>query len=277
MSTKKIVSKILLYLFIIVFTGAIILPFIWLLLGSLKNLKELFTLPLQILPEKLRFENYARVFQVQPFGKYIVNSFITSLMATAFSIVVSSMASYSIARVNIRGKKIILAALLSVTLLPPVTLLNPIYQLLSKVNLLNSSLGLALVLTATEMPMAVWFLTGFFQSIPFEMEEAAMVDGANMGVTFTKIILPLVAPGIFTVAILIFINSWNNYLFAQVFNQLPKARTVTVALTLFQVDNSLPWELVSAAAVIVTVPLILVVLILQKKIISGMMDGGVKG
>jgi multiple sugar transport system permease protein len=109
------------------------------------------------------------------------------------------------------------------------------------------------------------------------MEEAAMVDGANMGVTFTKIILPLVAPGIFTVAILIFINSWNNYLFAQVFNQLPKARTVTVALTLFQVDNSLPWELVSAAAVIVTVPLILVVLILQKKIISGMMDGGVKG
>lgn len=277
MSTKKIVSKILLYLFIIVFTGAIILPFIWLLLGSLKNLKELFTLPLQILPEKLRFENYARVFQVQPFGKYIVNSFITSLMATAFSIVVSSMASYSIARVNIRGKKFILAALLSVTLLPPVTLLNPIYQLLSKVNLLNSSLGLALVLTATEMPMAVWFLTGFFQSIPFEMEEAAMVDGANMGVTFTKIILPLVAPGIFTVAILIFINSWNNYLFAQVFNQLPKARTVTVALTLFQVDNSLPWELVSAAAVIVTVPLILVVLILQKKIISGMMDGGVKG
>ena len=117
----------------------------------------------------------------------------------------------------------------------------------------------------------------FFQTIPMEVEESAMIDGASVTTTFTKILIPLITPGIFTVSILTFINAWNNYLFAQVFNPLEKARTVTVALTLFQQEYYVPWHIVSAAAIIVTAPLIIVVLVLQKRIISGMMDGGVKG
>ncbi|MHB8061654.1 MAG: carbohydrate ABC transporter permease [Ruminiclostridium sp.] len=274
---KEKISKVCMYLFIFIFISIIIMPFIWLVLGSFKNMKELFAIPAQILPTKLRIENFIDVFKTQPFGGYIINSLITSALATILIIVIGSMASYALARVEIKGKQFILAALLSITLLPPVTLLNPLYRLLSKFSLLNTWWGLALIITATELPMAIWFLNSFFQSVSKEMEESAMIDGANMRVQILKIIMPLVSPGVFTIAIMTFVNAWNNYLFAQVFNPLPKARNVTVALTLFQIDDYLPWNLISAASVIVTLPLIIVILILQKKIIGGMMEGGVKG
>ena len=256
----------------------VLLPFVWLLLGSFKNQKELFTTPVQILPSELRWENYARVFSVQPFGSYIFNSFVTSLLTTVFVIIIASMTSYSIARVEIRGKKLVLAALLAITLLPPVTLLNPLYMLLNRLNLLNTYLGLSISMAVVELPMAVWFLTSYFEAVPMALEESALIDGANTFTMFQKILVPLLAPGIFTVSILVFINAWNNYLFAQVFNPLPQARTITVALTLLRVDEfTIPWELTSAAAIIVTAPLVLVVLLLQKRIISGMLDGGIKG
>lgn len=276
LSSKR--NSVLLYLFLIVLLCVVLLPFVWLLLGSFKNQKELFTTPVQIFPSELRWENYARVFSVQPFGRYIFNSFITSVLTTAFVIAVASMTSYSIARVEIRGKKLVLAALLAITLLPPVTLLNPLYMLLNRLNLLNTYLGLSLSMAVVELPMAVWFLTSYFEAVPMALEESALIDGANTFTMFRKILVPLLAPGIFTVSILVFINAWNNYLFAQVFNPLPKARTITVALTLLRVDEfTIPWELTSAAAIIVTAPLVLVVLLLQKRIISGMLDGGIKG
>ena len=187
------------------------------------------------------------------------------------------MTAYSLARTKIKGKKLILILLLSVSLLPPVTLLNPLYYMLSNMKLLNSLIGLSLVLTVVELPTAVWFLTSFFQTVPIDMEESAMIDGAGILKTFTSIILPLIGPGIFTISIMTFINAWNNYIFPSVFNPLPKARTVTVALTLYSTETMVPWHLISAAAVVVTLPLVIVVLLLQKKIISGIMDGGVKG
>lgn len=268
----------MLYFFIILLLCVVLLPFVWLLLGSFKNQRELFTTPIQIFPNSLRWENYVRVFESQPFGDNILNSLIVSLLTTFFVIIIASMTSYSIARVDIKGKKLVLAGLLAITLLPPVTLLNPLYMLLNKVNLLNTHLGLAISLMVIELPMAVWFLTSYFDALPMAMEESAMIDGAGMFTMFRKILMPLLAPGVFTVSILIFINAWNNYLFAQVFNQLPKARTVTVALTLLRVDEfTISWEIISAGAIIVTAPLVLVVLLLQKRIISGMMDGGIKG
>ena len=272
------IRTVMLYFFIILLLCVVLLPFVWLLLGSFKNQRELFTTPIQIFPNSLRWENYVRVFESQPFGDNILNSLIVSLLTTFFVIIIASMTSYSIARVDIKGKKLVLAGLLAITLLPPVTLLNPLYMLLSKVNLLNTHLGLAISLMVIELPMAVWFLTSYFDALPMAMEESAMIDGAGMFTMFRKILMPLLAPGVFTVSILIFINAWNNYLFAQVFNQLPKARTVTVALTLLRVDEfTISWEIISAGAIIVTAPLVLVVLLLQKRIISGMMDGGIKG
>lgn len=273
---KKVKSTVF-YLVIAAFVGSMALPFLWLILSSIKTRKELFTLPVKILPSSIEWRNYTEVFQSQPFAVYIGNSAAASLITTVLVITVACMASYTLARVKIKGKSLFMAAMLSISLLPPVTLLNPIYKLLSTAGLLNTPLGLAIAISAIELPMAVWFLTGYFESIPMELEESGMLDGASFGQIFRRIILPLVSPGVFTISILVFINAWNNYLFALVFNPLPKSRTVTVAITLFQSDYSVPWEVITAAAVMITAPLILVVLILQKRIISGMMEGGVKG
>lgn len=274
---SDIVSKIGVHIFLLLFVGIIVFPVMWLIFGSFKTQVELYSPVLNILPESFNLNNYIAVFKNQPFHQYIINSFAVAILTTCICLVAGSMAAYSIARVNIRGKRAVLLLLLSITLLPPVTLLNPIYRILGTVGLLNSYSGLAIAITAIELPMAVWFLTGFFQTLPQEIEESAMIDGASIPRLFLNIIIPLVAPGMFTISILVFINTWNNYLFAQVFNPMPAKRTVTVALTMFQTDLVVPWEIISAAAISVTAPLILVVLILQKKIISGLMEGSVKG
>lgn len=260
-------------IFTVVFIIAIAFPFFWLALGSFKSMRELFAVPSVFFPDKISLDNYRDVFRAQPFGEYLVNSVSVAVIATLLVVIASSMASYSLARIQIRGKKLILILILTVSLLPPVTLLNPIYQMMSNLKMLNTKTGLALVLSAVE----VWLLTGYFQSIPMEIEESAMIDGASVLEIFTKIIMPLVMPGVFTVSITTFLAVWNNFIFASVLNQSKAARTVTIALTMFETETYTPWHVISAAAVISSLPLILVVLGLQKRIVSGMVEGGVKG
>jgi multiple sugar transport system permease protein len=264
-------------IFTVVFIIAIAFPFFWLALGSFKSMRELFAVPSVFFPDKISLDNYRDVFRAQPFGEYLVNSVSVAVIATLLVVIASSMASYSLARIQIRGKKLILILILTVSLLPPVTLLNPIYQMMSNLKMLNTKTGLALVLSAVELPSAVWLLTGYFQSIPMEIEESAMIDGASVLEIFTKIIMPLVMPGVFTVSITTFLAVWNNFIFASVLNQSKAARTVTIALTMFETETYTPWHVISAAAVISSLPLILVVLGLQKRIVSGMVEGGVKG
>lgn len=264
-------------IFTVVFIIAIAFPFFWLALGSFKSMRELFAVPSVFFPDKISLDNYRDVFRAQPFGEYLVNSVSVAVIATLLVVIASSMASYSLARIQIRGKKLILILILTVSLLPPVTLLNPIYQMMSNLKMLNTKTGLALVLSAVELPSAVWLLTGYFQSIPMEIEESAMIDGASVLEIFTKIIMPLVMPGVFTVSITTFLAVWNNFIFASVLNQSKAARTVTIALTTFETETYTPWHVISAAAVISSLPLILVVLGLQKRIVSGMVEGGVKG
>ena len=258
-------------IFTVVFIIAIAFPFFWLALGSFKSMRELFAVPSVFFPDKISLDNYRDVFRAQPFGEYLVNSVSVAVIATLLVVIASSMASYSLARIQIRGKKLILILILTVTLL------NPIYQMMSNLKMLNTKTGLALVLSAVELPSAVWLLTGYFQGIPMEIEESAMIDGASVLEIFTKIIMPLVMPGVFTVSITTFLAVWNNFIFASVLNQSKAARTVTIALTMFETETYTPWHVISAAAVISSLPLILVVLGLQKRIVSGMVEGGVKG
>lgn len=273
---KRRVPNILRGIFAIALVLLIAFPFLWLLLGSFKTMRELFAVPVVFWPEEWKLDNYAEVFRAEPFLTYITNSLGIATIATVVVVFASSLASYTMARVNIKGKKLILMLVLTVSLLPPITLLNPIYQMLANLNALNTWIGLALVMSAVELPTAIWLLTSFFQSVPMEIEESAMIDGASMLRSFTSIVMPLVAPGVFTVSIMTFITVWNNYLFASVFNQRKSSRTVTVGLTLIETEAYRPWHVVSAAAIISSVPLIIIVLLLQKRIISGMVEGGVK-
>ncbi|MFW6029941.1 MAG: carbohydrate ABC transporter permease [Halanaerobiales bacterium] len=246
-------------------------------MNSFKTQKDLFSVPPTFWPQVWTLENYIQAFTRQPFLLYIKNSFVIAILSTIIAITVGSLASYSISRTRIKFKKVYLIILLSITLLPPITIINPIYLLMRSLNLLNTYLGLAIVNIVFALPLAVWFLSSFFDTIPEELEESALIDGATIFQAFYKIILPLVAPGIFTVSILVFIAAWNQYLFAQILNPLKIRRTITVGITLYQTDYTVPWGTISAASIIVTVPLIVLVLILQRKIISGLLEGGVKG
>lgn len=275
--TARHISSAVIVLFFFLFAMIILFPFLWLVLGSFKSVRELFAVPLKFWPEQWNYGNYIEAWNNQPFGRYILNSLVVSGLSTATVVFVSCLGSYSLARTPIHGKKLVLILLLTVSLLPPVTLINPIYQMFSNLRLLNTTVGLGLVLAATELPTAIWLLTSFFQAVPFELEESAMLDGASVLRTFVSIVIPLVTPGMFTVCIMTFITSWNNYIFAAVLNQMPVARTVPVALTLFETESYTPWHLISAAAVFVSLPLVLIVMIMQKRIVSGLITGGVKG
>lgn len=274
---KKALQKIGYLIFFVFFVSSIAFPFFWQLINSFKTQRDLFSVPPTFWPQVWTLENYIHAFTRQPFLLYIKNSFVIALLSTIIAITVGSLASYSISRTKIKFKKIYLIILLSITLLPPITIINPIYLLMRSLNLLNSYLGLAIVNIVFALPLAVWFLSSFFDTIPEELEESALIDGATIFQAFYKIILPLVAPGIFTVSILVFIAAWNQYLFAQILNPLKIRRTITVGITLYQTDYTVPWGTISAASIIVTVPLIVLVLILQRKIISGLLEGGVKG
>lgn len=269
--------QMLLYAFFTVFLLLILFPFLWMILGAFKNVRELFAVPLKFWPSSWSLKNYAEAFSAQPFWKYLLNSMVISGVSTLVVAVTGSLASYALARTPIRGKRLVLIVVLTVSLLPPITLINPIYQMYSKMGLLNTRIGLALILAAVEMPTGIWLMTSYFQSVPFELEESAMIDGASILRVFISIMIPLVAPGLFTVGIMTFITAWNNYIFAAVLNQHAAARTVPVALTLFETESYTPWHLICAAAVIVSLPLVLIVMLMQKRIVSGVTSGSIKG
>jgi multiple sugar transport system permease protein len=272
----KISLKLLYLLFFIAFMAAMVLPFLYLLFSSFMTERDIMAIPAKFIPSVWTLDNYIAAFTQQPLLKYLLNSFIMSILTVFFCMVAGSMAAYSIARTEIKGKKVFLLILVIISLLPPVTIINPVFTLLSSIGLLNSYVGLALVITVLEMPLAVWFLSAYFEHIPVSLEESAEIDGATTWQVLTKIIIPLVKPGLFTIGILVFINAWNQYLFAQIFNQYESYRMVTVGLTLYQTSDSIPWGALSAASVMTIIPLILIVLVLQKRIIDGMFEGGTK-
>ena len=273
---KNISKKVIYLLFFVIFVGFMLFPFLFILFSSFKLPKDIMAIPPKLLPTQWIFSNYVDAFQIQPLVIYLRNSLIMSLLVVLMTILIGSLAAYALSRTEIKGKKIFLVFLLLISLLPPVTIINPIYQLLSKVHLLNTYFGLALVITVLELPLAVWFLTAFFNTIPKSLEESAEIDGANILQVFRSILFPLVKSGIFIVSILVFIGAWNQFLFALVLNQFEARRMVTVGVTLYITDYLVPWGVLSAASIIVIIPLILMVLALQKRILSGVLEGGVK-
>lgn len=273
---KKYLDNFAFYGFTVIFLLIILFPFYYELVTSLK-LPDAILNGFDIVPKKVTFESYVAVFTHRPFGKFLWNSFVIAAMTTLFAIIVASFSSYAIARLKFRGKTIILGIILAVSMFPQIATISPIYMFMKMVGLRDSYAGLIVPDTTFALPLAIWYLTVFFKQIPFDLEEAAKIDGATHMQTFRKIIMPLAAPGVFTTAILVFIASWNEYMFALTINTQDIRKTVPVAITMFQTQYSIPYGEIAAATVIVTVPLIIMVLLFQKRIISGLTSGAVKG
>ncbi len=257
-----------------------VLPFVWTLVTSLKKQSEIYATPATYVPRALTLDHWEKVLTLTRFTKSLLNSAIVASSATAISLLVGSSCAYAIARLQFPGKSVVLAVVLAVAMFPGIAILSPLYLLFRDWGLINTRLSLILPYVTFTLPICIWTLTAFFRDLPLEVEEAARVDGCTRWQVYRQIVIPLAAPGVFTTAILIFIAGWNEYLFARTFISDQALFTAPVAVAQFEgadIAAARPWGEISAAAVATTLPLVVLVLVFQRRIISGLTAGAIKG
>lgn len=254
-------------------------PFIWLIINSLKLDTDVRKRPPDLIPNPLTFSNYVDVFTGRSFGINIWNSLVAASLTTIGCIIIGTLAGYALGRIKFTGRRVLLAIVLMVSMFPGIAVIGPLYLMFSNLKLVNQLPSLLLPYVTFNLPLTIWLLAAFFRDLPHELEEAAEVDGAHPFTAFYRVMLPLAVPGIVTAAILIFINAWNDFLFARTFTTRDTTFTAPVAVSQFTglSDTNEPWGQISAGAVILTIPLVLLVLIFQRRIISGLTNGAVKG
>jgi trehalose/maltose transport system permease protein len=252
-------------------------PFYWAIVSSLKTGAALFDASL--VPLHPSFDNYAAMFREQPFARNILNSFLVAFSTVAISLSLALTAAYALGRVAFRGRTFLLVVVLGVSMFPQVAVLSGLFELIRALGLYNNLLALTFSYLIFTLPFTTWILTTFMRELPHELEEAAIIDGATPWVTLTRIFLPLMGPSLAATGLLAFIVAWNEFLFALTFTLTNEMRTVPVAIALITGASQyeLPWGKIMAASVIVTVPLVILVLIFQRRIVSGLMAGAVKG
>lgn len=260
---------------LVVFNG--FFPALWILLTSLKTETELVSKPITWWPEHPTLANYVQAFTDQPLLAYLGNSLIVALLSTVCSLLVSSCAAYAIARLNLRQRQLILTAIVASSMFPLVTLLVPIFETLRALGLLNTYVALVLPYVVLNLPVCTLVLVSFFQSIPRDLENAAMIDGCTRVGALVRVVVPLAAPGVFTAAILAFVNAWDEFLLALSLNANPAMRTVPVGITLYQGEFSFPWPIISAALVVAIVPIAVLIAVFQERVVGGLTQGGLKG
>ena len=257
----------------------VLFPFYWALKTSFTSSSRLSAEALQWLPTHLTWENYKLVFTTQPFGRNLLNSLVVATGTVLLSLLLSVLAAYALGKCRFKGKSVLLYIILAVSVFPQIAVLSGLYTMVKGFGLYNTWWGLILSYMIFTLPFTVWTLTSFVREIPTELEEAAYVDGATPMQTLFQVLLPVMTPALVTTGLLAFINAWNEYLFALTFTSDNAASTVPVAIANFSGASQYetPFGLTMAASVIVTVPLLLLVLVFQRNIVSGLTAGAVKG
>lgn len=276
---KKVVAKIILYVSVIVIFSWCVFPFYWAFTSSIKPDSDLFKKNPSLIPKRVTFINYVKVFSDRPFHVNIMNSAIVALATTGFSLLIGVMAGYAIARLKFPMKALVMSLILAVSMFPQVSILGSFFLILRSLHLISTYPGLILPYITLNLPLAVWILQNFFRELPIEIEEASLIDGCSRFRLLWSIVVPISSPGIVATGLLIFINSWNEFLFALTFMQKPRMYTIPVAVALFRGASQyeIPWGQLMSAAVIVTLPLVILVFVFQNKIIEGLSAGAVKG
>jgi trehalose/maltose transport system permease protein len=277
MTGRQLLGRIGFYTLVAAIIFYAVFPFYWAIVSSLKGGSAIYST--DIFPPNPSFDNYRTLFAEQPFARNIVNSLIVAGVATALSLFLAIIAAYALGRVRFRGRAAMLFAILSVSMFPQIAVLSGMFELLRWVGLYNSLTGLILSYLILTLPFTAWVLTAFIRELPRELEEAAIVDGAKPWRILTRVFLPVMGPALAATGLLAFIVAWNEFLFALTFTLSTEKRTVPVAIALITGASAyeLPWGRIMAASVTVTVPLIVLVLVLQRRIVSGLTAGAVKG
>lgn len=252
-------------------------PAVWILLTSLKTESELVRKPITYLPHELVLNNYVQAFTDQPLLKYLGNSLVVALVSTVVSLAVAAFAAYAIARLNLRYRQLVLTCIVASSMFPLVTLLVPIFETMRHLSLLNTYTALVLPYTVLSLPVCTLVLVSFFQSIPKDLENAAMIDGCTRMGALWRVVVPLAAPGVFTAGILAFVNAWDEFLLALSLNASASMRTLPVGISLYQGEFTFPWPVISAALVVAIVPIAVLIALFQERVVGGLTQGGLKG
>lgn len=267
----------LLYASVVAVVACCLAPFYWMLVSSLRRTSDIFDTSL--VPSPVSFENYRAVFDpAQGFGRALLNSLVVAGVTTVLALVLATFTAYAMARLEFRGKRLILTLVIATSMFPVVSIVVPLLKLFTDVGWINTYQAMIVPSMSFALPLAVWNLTTFFRQMPDEPEHAAMVDGCTRGQAFRKVIIPLAAPGIFTTAIITFIAAWNEFLIALSMTNKPDMQTAPVAISKFTgaTTYETPFGSQMAAGVLVTVPLVVMVLLFQRRIVAGLTAGAAK-
>ncbi len=268
-------NRVLFYIITFTFVTLSILPFLWFVDTSLKSPLEITAIPPVLIPSGT-LSSYSSAVKEYNLLHFIRNSFIVASSTTAVTLLISIIAGYSLSRLRIKYKGIIMGSLLIVSMFPQISIAGPVWKIMLHLGWLNSYQGLILPYVTLTLPLGVWVMASFFRELPRELEEASRVDGCSHIQTLFKIMVPLAAPGVFTAAILVFIYAWNEFFFALLVMTQQTFQTLPVGIALFQGQYTLPWGEIAAASTVATVPLVVIVFIFQKKIVRGLSAGAVK-
>jgi len=254
-------------------------PLVWMLSLSFKNPDTFRSAKPSFFPKQWTWANYSTVFRDSLFTSALRNSFGISILATLISVVVAMFAAYAIARLEFPLKKVLLSMALGIAMFPQAALVGPLFDMWRRLGIYDTWIGLIIPYLTFALPLSIWTMSAFFRQIPWEMEQAAQVDGATAWQAFRKVIVPLAAPGVFTTAILTFFFCWNEFLLAASLTSTNAARTVPAALTFFTGASQFqsPITAIMAASVVVTIPVVIIVLLFQRRIVAGLTAGAVKG
>ncbi len=280
-SARRLAKRIPFYLLIAAIFVYALFPFYWALRSAFTKESELFTTPVQYVPEHPTLENFRAVLSSDQFLRALLNSTIVAGSVTLVALALGALAGYALGRFRFHGRSAVLYLMLSMTIFPQIAILGALYTTINRFDIYDTLRALVLSYMILVLPFTVWVLTSFMRALPRDLEEAAYVDGASPLQTFYRVMLPLVAPGLVTAGLLAFIAAWNEFLFALSFIQTPERYTVPVAITSFTGATGStfdkPWGQIMAATVVVTVPLIVLTLVLQRRILAGLTAGAVKG
>lgn len=269
-------GKIISWIVVVAFLVISLFPFFWILITSFKPGSEIFgDTAFKVIAENPTLENYILVVGEKNILRPIMNSFIVAGITTIYVVIVASLSAYIIARFTFPGKNLLMGIILSVSMFPQMIVVGPIFNMFFKLGILNSYF-IVLAYSTITFPTAVWIMVAHFKRVPLSIEEAARIDGCSPWVTLWKIIFPIAAPGVATTGIMTFIAAWNEYLLADTLNVNKEYQTVPVAINALRTQFSILWGQITAATIVVVIPTLIIVLLFQKRIISGITNGAVK-
>lgn len=269
-------SAVLFFITVTLLLGFCLLPIVWQLLTSVKPTSELAMLP-PLLPTSLTLEHFVTVFAERPFGRILLNSAVVAIGTTLLSLLLGAPAAFALAKLRVPGRRLILLGILSVSMFPPIAVVGSLFLLIRFLHLRDTLWALMISDTTFALPLTVWVLTSFFRDIPDDLLRAARVDGCTAFQALVYVFLPVVTPGLITAALLTFVFTWNEFLFALTFTATEAARTAPAEIALFPGLHEVPWGEIAAAAMIVTLPILVIVIAVQRRLVAGLTAGAVKG